>query len=206
MSDNNDLTKKRLRPRPRPSEAPPAAEEKPARREKHPFALTPQPRVETMDKPLFAHLPLPNIRHERFVQELAIGTPKAEAYLRAGYDTETPGATANALLRQDDVAARLAHLQAKAADLSSITVADLVRELEDARLSAKALGQTAAMVSATKEKAVLLGLRVEKRDITTQAGDPKGMSDDELARIAKSGSDGADTPPGDTSGPKPVVH
>lgn len=42
--------------------------------------------------------------------------------------------------------------------MSKITIDDLMTELDDARLTAKANGQASAMVAATMSKAKLLGL------------------------------------------------
>jgi|TARA_R110001606_G_scaffold149474_1_gene289448 hypothetical protein len=42
--------------------------------------------------------------------------------------------------------------------MSKITIDDLMNELDDARLTAKANGQASAMVAATMSKAKLLGL------------------------------------------------
>lgn len=74
---------------------------------------------------------LPNTRHERFAQELAKGASQAEAYRLAGYDGTDAAmeASASRLVRNVKVAARVAELQAKAAERAEITVADITNRL-----------------------------------------------------------------------------
>lgn len=191
--------------RPKPvSTASAQTDETPPLRTRDPFAIRPSaPRVE---RTLADAAPLPNPRQELFAQAIAAGTERAEAYDRAGYAGANSYAGATQLLSRAEVLNRIATLQGKAAVRTVTTIETLVDELEDARLLARAHDQPAAMVAATKEKAVLLGLRVEKRDTTYRDGDPKGLSDDELAAIARGRGDGASAPESDTERPKPVVH
>lgn len=194
------------RPRRRKPEisAPAQTAETPPLRTRDPFAIRPSaPRIE---RTLADAAPLPNARHEMFAQAIAAGTERAEAYDLAGYGGASSYAGATALLARPDVANRIVTLQGRAAERTVVTIETLVDELEAARLLAAAHDQPAAMVAATKEKAVLLGLRVEKRDITTREGDPSGFTDDELAAIARGRGDGASAPASDPQRLKPVVH
>lgn len=178
--------------------------ENPPARTRDPFAIRPSaPRIERTPSD---GAPLPNSRHELFAQGVAIGLPRDEAYERAGYTGSNAYAGATQLLQRPDVNGRIVTLQSLGAERALVTVETLVGELEEARLLAKAKDNPAAMISAISEKAVLLGLRVEKRDIVARNGDPKGLTDDELALIARGRSDGAATPASDTERPKPVVH
>ncbi len=173
-------------------------------RTRDPFAIRPSaPRTE---RTLADAAALPNPRHELFAQGIAIGLPRDEAYERAGYTGSNPYAGASQLLTRPDVNGRIVTLQSIGAAQTVTTIETLVGELEEARLIAKAKENPAAMVSATSEKAVLLGLRVEKRDIVARNGDPKGLTDDELALIARCGGDGADKTAGDPKRSKPMVH
>lgn len=127
-------------------------------------------------------------RHEVFAQHIAAGETNLEAYLSAGYtfiSQQTTSACASRLLKNANVAARVAELRAGIALRHEITVDSLVQKLEDIAAQASSLGQTAAAVSAVKEIAILAGLRVEKRDNTNR--NINEMSDDELASIAAGG-------------------
>jgi hypothetical protein len=195
-----------IRPRRRKPElpAPAQTEDQPPLRTRDPFAIRPSaPRTE---RTLADAAALPNPRHELFAQGIAIGLPRDEAYERAGYSGSNPYAGATQLLVRPDVNNRISTLQSIGAKQAVTTIETLVGELEEARLIAKAKENPAAMVSATSEKAVLLGLRVEKRDIVARNGDPKGLTDDELALIARGGGDGADKTASDPKRSKPMVH
>lgn len=184
--------------------APAQPTETPHLRTRDPFAIRPSaPRVE---RTLADAAALPNPRQELFAQAIAAGVERAEAYDRAGYGGASSYAGATQLLSRAEVLNRIATLQGKAAARAVTTIETLVDELEDARLLARAHDQPAAMVAATKEKAVLLGLRVEKRDTVYREGDPKGLTDDELATIARGRGDGAPAPTSDPQRPKPLVH
>lgn len=104
--------------------------------------------------------PLDNPRHERFAQGLAEGKTQIEAYREAGYRPDD--GAANRL--SGKVRHRVAELQGRAAARTEVTIETLVAELDEARALALGLGQASAAVAATKEKGVLLGLRVEKTE------------------------------------------
>lgn len=118
--------------------------------------------------------PLRNIRHERFCLALAEGLDQTSAYLKAGYK-QTASATANAarLITKDNIKSRLAHLSALAARSSEITIASIVRELDEANAVAKANGQATALVSAATLKAKLAGLMRETKVEINNIYDPK---------------------------------
>ena len=88
----------------------------------------------------------------------------SEAY-RSAYDaenmkTETVHKRANELLSHGAVTGRLSELRDKAAKRNQITVDDLIRELEEARIAALTAEtpQSSAATAATMGKAKLLGL------------------------------------------------
>jgi len=135
---------------------------------------------------------LANPRHERFAQELAKGKSQSEAYQNAGYEPSEPNASR--LTRNDKVQARVAELQERSAIKAEVTAASLIEEAEAVREKALAAGQYAAAIAAIREKGVLAGVRVEKRE-STHKSDPKAMTDDELALIASAGSAGVAAPP-----------
>jgi phage terminase small subunit len=75
---------------------------------------------------------------------------------------------ASRLLKDSKVIARLDELRKPIIEKTMITVEDLVKELEKARIAAltSETVQASAAISATMGKAKLLGLGVEKVDLT----------------------------------------
>jgi phage terminase small subunit len=134
---------------------------------------------------------LKNPRHELFAQHLAKGKTATDAYAAAGYRPNQPNSAR--LISNDMVRARLAELQDRAAIRTEVTVASLLAEAEDARVAAMEAGQFSAAISAIREKGVLAGLRVEKRENTAKRAED--MTDDELLAIAAGGRVRASDPP-----------
>jgi hypothetical protein len=130
--------------------------------------------------------PLKNSRHERFAQERAKGKTKDEAYTAAGYAENRSNACR--VDAKPQVQARIAELQARAAEKAEVTVADIARQLDADREFAREQGQGAAAISATLGKAKLLGLMPERHEHTGRGGGPieyQNLSDEEVAaRIA----------------------
>jgi phage terminase small subunit len=124
---------------------------------------------------------LKNTRHERFAQELAKGKSQVEAYGLAGYEPNE--SHASRLVRNGKVASRLAELQDKAATKAELTLADIIAELEQARMVALAAAtpQTGSAVAASMGKAKLLGLVVDRSEVeqTVEVTDAR----ERLARI-----------------------
>lgn len=140
--------------------------------------------------------PLPNPRHERFAQELAKGKSLDDAYRLAGYRPARQNA--HRLMTKDDMQRRVAELQGRGAAKAEITLASLLAEAEEARLLAMKIGQPAAAIAAVKEKGVLSGMRVEKRENTNKTPLAQ-MTDAELEAIAAGRSeDPAPAPRGST--------
>lgn len=135
---------------------------------------------------------LSNSRHERFAQELAKGKSALEAHEEAGY---TPNrGNASTLANDQSILKRVAELQERGAIKAEVTAASLIEEAEQVRAAALEAGQFSAAIAAIREKGVLAGVRVEKRE-STHKTDPKAMTDDELALIASAGSAGVVAPP-----------
>lgn len=107
---------------------------------------------------------LNNIRHERFAQELAKGKGQTEAYVAAGYKENR--SAASRLAEDVNVCERVRELQERGAIRVELTVADIIRELEEARISAltAATPQAGSAVTASLGKAKLLGLIVDKSE------------------------------------------
>lgn len=124
---------------------------------------------------------LSNPRHERFAQELAKGKTASEAYVDAGYKENRHNAAA--LAREQHIATRLQELQSRVASRVEVTLESLLREAEEVRVAAMSAGQFAPAVAAIKEKGVLSGLRVEKRENTNKQALDR-LTDEELEAIA----------------------
>src|SRR5262245_14172634 len=107
--------------------------------------------------------PLRNQRHERFVQSLFEGKPASRAFEEAGYAPNDGNAIR--LKGNEKVQARLAELQAAAQRDSEVTVASLLRELEQARLQATDLKQFSAVVRSIESKARISGLLTERIEV-----------------------------------------
>ena len=119
-------------------------------------------------------------------------TPKQEAFALAYVETgnaseayrrsynaekmkpETVNRNAKALMDNNKVATRVQELRAAHVERHEITVDDLIRELEEARSIAMSgeRQQPAAMVAASMGKAKLLGLLMDKTEVTGKDGGP----------------------------------
>ncbi|MCA3080413.1 MAG: terminase small subunit [Rhodocyclaceae bacterium] len=109
---------------------------------------------------------LSNPRHERFAQELAKGKTQEQAYIDAGYSEVGARANASAcIIANHNIMKRVAELQERGAIRVELTLADIIAEIEQARVMALAAEtvQASAAVSASKAKAELLGLGAAKK-------------------------------------------
>ena len=101
------------------------------------------------------------IKQELFAQAYIETGNASEAYKRA-YNTQANANTVNRkasqLLKHPEVIKLLADLQAIHRQRHTITIDNVIAELEEARQTAKQVGNASAMVSATMGKAKLLGL------------------------------------------------
>jgi phage terminase small subunit len=119
--------------------------------------------------------PLKNSRQERFAQELAKGKSQVEAYALAGYKPHDSAAAR--LFGNVRIRDRVTELKERAAEKAEVTVADIVRQLDEDREFARAKDSAAAAVSATMGKAKVLGLIIERH---RHGLDLSGVTDEEL--------------------------
>ena len=105
---------------------------------------------------------LKNSRHERFVQLLASGLPVTDAHEQAGYKRNF--GNASTLSRSSDIQARLNEIKKAGAERAAVTVEGLIAECDEAMALARELRNPTAMVAAIKEKGILSGKRVERRE------------------------------------------
>lgn len=132
---------------------------------------------------------LPNVRDERFAQNLAKGMRQGEAYNAAGFVEKASSHRTNAskAAKKPEIAARVKELLERQAKRLDVTVDTLVAELDLMFKLALATKQPAAGVGATMGKAKLLGLVVDKAEVESStvrrpmrtASDDKKMSMDE---------------------------
>lgn len=127
-------------------------------------------------------------KQEAFVHGYIETGNASEAYRRA-YDAkkmqpETVNRKAKELLDNGKIAARVEALRADAVQRHRLTVDDLIAELEEARKTAQRAEKPQA---ATMGKAKLLGLDVNRSEITGKDGGPietrpvRDLTDEELA-------------------------
>lgn len=97
-----------------------------------------------------------------------------QAYDAAGMKPASINRKAKELMDNGKIAARVEQLQSKAVERHEITLDDLIRELEEARVAASTSEkpQAAAMVAATMGKAKLLGLVTDKQEWAGKDGGP----------------------------------
>jgi hypothetical protein len=136
---------------------------------------------------------LANHRRELFTQLLFQGYSAAKAYEKAGYRPHDGNACT--LAKHPEVQARLEEIRGGGAEIrggapvgtraiaarANVTVESLMDEFEQARAQAMANGRESAAVSATKEKSILTGHRIERAEIG-QPGEFDNLTDHEVER------------------------
>jgi phage terminase small subunit len=124
-------------------------------------------------------------KQEKFAQEYVATSNASEAYRRA-YDTKptskisTVNANASQLLRDTRVAQRVDQIRASLVERNKLSIDDIIDELEEAREMGKITQQSSSMVSASMGKAKLLGLIVDRKEVTVH-GMISAMTDVELS-------------------------
>ncbi|MCT4654247.1 MAG: hypothetical protein N4A65_00395 [Cohaesibacter sp.] len=108
-----------------------------------------------------------NPKHEHFAQLIAEEKLcDLDAYTEAGFKRHRSSASR---LRNDaNIRARVQELKERASKRHDVTIESVLKELEEARLIARKCEQGSAMVSATKAKAQLMGLWVERSENLNQ--------------------------------------
>jgi phage terminase small subunit len=127
---------------------------------------------------------LRNPRHETFAQLLARGKTATEAHEEAGFKRSRHNASH--LAARPEIGARVQQITTLAAERAVVTVESLIQKAEQARVAAMEAGQYSAAVAAIKEKGVLSGNRIERRE-TGQPGEFDWMeraTDQESLRLS----------------------
>lgn len=107
---------------------------------------------------------LANSKHERFAQGIAKGQSADEAYVGAGFKPNR--GNASRLKANESILGRVAELQNKAAAKVVLTIEDIAAQLDEDRVFAKACGSASAAVAATMGKAKVLGLIVDRSELS----------------------------------------
>jgi phage terminase small subunit len=123
---------------------------------------------------------LKNPRHEKFAQEIAKAKTATAAMAAAGYSDPR---NSTRLTKNDEIRCRIEELKERGAARAEVSVASLLRELEEARKLALKLGQASAAVQCTMGKAKICGLIIDRREVG-DAGAFDDMTDEELVRNA----------------------
>ena len=124
-------------------------------------------------------------KQEKFAQEYVALGNASEAYRRS-YNVKpttkdkSVHENASRLLNDVMVSSRVQQIKASIVQRHELTIDDILDELEEAREMGKITQQSSSMVSASMGKAKLLGLIVDRKEITVH-GMISAMTDDELA-------------------------
>lgn len=105
-------------------------------------------------------------KQARFVKEYLIDSNATQAAIRAGYSEQTAQEQSSRLLSKVIISEAVKAGQEKKAAKLEITALDLVREYEEVRALAMTEKQLSAANGSIAGKAKLLGLEVEKIDMT----------------------------------------
>ena len=105
-----------------------------------------------------------------FVAEYLIDLNATQAAIRAGYSGKTAFIIGFENLSKPNIAEAISEAQEHRAKRLLVTADSLVIELEEARANAIASNQNSAAVAATMGKAKLLGIGVEKVELTGKDG------------------------------------
>lgn len=118
---------------------------------------------------------LPNARHEAYCQHRFKGKSIDDAYKLAGFKPNRGNAAR--LNANEGVQKRLAELQSAVAAKATVTVEDIIRQLDEDRQFARECGSAAAAVSATVNKAKILGIGAQPLAPTKPDADEPEVED-----------------------------
>lgn len=122
-------------------------------------------------------LPLRNQRHELFAQEVATGRTKTDSYIEcyphaADWKASAANVKASMLAAREDVKARVAFLQAKAADAAVFTLSNHLTRLNNLSLAAEKAGEFTSAVKAEENRGRAAGFYPTKVELTGRGGGP----------------------------------
>ena len=109
-------------------------------------------------------------KQARFIDEYLIDSNATQAAIRAGYSDDSARQSGYDNMKKPYIAEQIKKGQAAIASRNSITIDDLIKELEEARtaaLTAESV-QSSAAVAATMGKAKVLGMLVDKSEVKNE--------------------------------------
>lgn len=135
-------------------------------------------------------------RHELFAQEVAAGRTKTDAFIEAyphadAWKRATANVKACELAARPDVAARIAELQARAADATVFTLAAHLTRLNALSIAAEKAGEFSSAVKAEENRGKAAGFYPTKVELTGRGGGPietkqtRDLTPDELQQELK---------------------
>lgn len=132
---------------------------------------------------------LTNPKHEHFAQLVAKGETPPKAYVLAGYSEAGAAQSANRLLKDADVLARVAELRAnlteRLVEKTAYDLAKAMQETDEALRLALAKENPGAAVAAITLRSKLNGLLVDKKEIRTGPLEEKSEAElDDIIRRA----------------------
>jgi len=116
-------------------------------------------------------------KQEEFCQRFAEMGNATQAYVDS-YDISptakriTASIEASKLLKDERIRKRVDELREEARERHHVTIDTLIAELDEAYRIAKATNNSSAAISATQAKAKLLGMSVERQEISGPGGKP----------------------------------
>lgn len=121
--------------------------------------------------------PLKNARHELFAQERAAGRSKTDAFLEqaphaAEWKSSAVHVKASMMAAREDVKARVAFLQARAADSAVFTLSAHLARLNSLSIAAEKSGEFTAAVKAEENRGKAAGFYPNKVELTGKNGGP----------------------------------
>lgn len=133
---------------------------------------------------------------EAYAQHVAGGATQADAYRKVypkstKWQQETIHNKASALMRNSEVSARVAELQAKGAELAALTLAKHLARLDELSRDAQASEDYSAAIKAEELRGKASGLYTERIDHTTngESLNRPATAEAALAAFAKSNDD-----------------
>ncbi len=140
--------------------------------------------------------PLRLPRHELFAQELVAGRTRTDAYIEvyphaADWKPSAAHVKASMLAARDDVRARVAYLQERAADSAVFTRAQHLARLNALSRAAEKAGEFTAAVKAEENRGKAAGFYPTRVELTGKGGGPietkqtRDMTDEEFREACR---------------------
>lgn len=118
---------------------------------------------------------------------MAMGMGVREAYAKAGYADNA--SAASKLYAKPEITIRITSLQTLTARKAAFSVQDMIKQLDEDREFARKNGAPSAAISASMGKAKVLGMLVDKQEVTGKDGGPITSITREIVDASKSKAD-----------------